>query len=88
MSLFLSSDRVEEPRQKGQSPPLSDVEQDRAEAESALGPPPTGPPSTVSRSGRVVYRAAKVSVCATVCAKEIHVFGNIAFALLLLLEGC
>ena len=65
MSLILLSDRVEEPRQKGQSPPLSDVEQDRAEAESALGPPPTGPPSTVSRSGRVVYRAAKVSVCAT-----------------------
>ena len=47
-----------------QSTPSSDAEQDGAEVRSALGPPPTGPPSTVSRSGRVVHRAAKVSVLA------------------------
>ena len=55
-------DRVEEARVAHHSSPSSnfDSERDGAEQGSVLGPPPTGPPSTVSRSGRVVYRAAKV----------------------------
>ena len=52
-------DRLEEPRVAHQSLPSSDSE-DGAEQRSARGPAPTGPPSTVSRSGRVVQRAAKV----------------------------
>ena len=54
-------DKFEEPRVLHQSSPSYGSQQDRAEQGSAFGPAPTGPPSTtVSRSGRIVHRAAKV----------------------------
>ncbi|KAA6419179.1 MAG: hypothetical protein FRX49_10919 [Trebouxia sp. A1-2] len=51
-------DRMEEPT-LGRQASASSGSNDEAEQRSARGPAPTGPPSTVSRSGRVVHRAAK-----------------------------
>lgn len=52
-------DRLEEPT-LGRQSSASSGSNDGAEQRSARGPAPTGPPSTVSRSGRIVHRAAKV----------------------------
>lgn len=53
-------DRQELPYTGHHSSPSCDSAQERAERRSAFGPVPTGPPSTVSRNGRIVERAAKV----------------------------
>ena len=58
-------DRMEEPTLGNQSSTSSDSD-NGAEQRSARGPAPTGPPSTVSRSGRIVHRAAKVC-CTFTC---------------------
>jgi len=55
-------DRMEEPT-LGRQSSASSGSDNEAEQRSARGPAPTGPPSTVSRSGRIVHRAAKV--CST-----------------------
>ena len=54
-------DRQELPYTGRQSSPSCDSVQDGAERGNAFGPVPTPPPSTVSRNGRIVERAAKVS---------------------------
>ncbi|DBB00250.1 TPA: hypothetical protein ACH3X1_014079 [Trebouxia sp. C0004] len=51
-------DRMEEPT-LGRRSSASSGSDNEAEQRSAWGPAPTGPPSTVSRSGRIVHRAAK-----------------------------
>ncbi len=58
-------DRMEEPT-LGRQSSASSGSNDGAEQRSARGPAPTGPPSTVSRSGRIVHRAAKVCCTFTV----------------------
>ena len=45
-----------------QSSPSCDSMQDGADRRNAFGPVPTGPPSTISRNGRIVERAAKVGL--------------------------
>lgn len=52
-------DRQELPYTGRHSSPSCDSVQDRAERQNAFGPVPTAPPSTVSRNGRIVERAAK-----------------------------
>ena len=53
-------DRMETPYAGHQSSPSCDSQQDGPARGNARGPAPTGPPSTVSRNGRIVERAAKV----------------------------
>lgn len=53
-------DRQELPYTGRHSSPSCDSAQEGAERRSAFGPVPTGPPSTVSRNGRIVERVAKV----------------------------
>ena len=53
-------DRQELPYTGRHSSPSCDSTQEGAERRSAFGPVPTAPPSTVSRNGRIVERAAKV----------------------------
>lgn len=55
-------DRQELPYTGRQSSPSCDSVQDGAERGNAFRPVPTAPPSTVSRNGRIVERAAKVSL--------------------------
>lgn len=55
-------DRQELPYTGRQSSPSCDSMQDGAERRNACGPFPTAPPSTVSRNGRIVERAAKVGL--------------------------
>ena len=70
-------DRQELPYTGRQSSPSCESIQDGTERRNALGPVPTGPPSTISRNGRIVERAAKVGLllrpqgwtlsCTTMC---------------------
>ena len=55
-------DRQELPNTGRQSSPSCESMQDGAERRNAFGPVPTAPPSTVSRNGRIVERAAKVGL--------------------------